>query len=117
MPDWIEHYLPYLIPSYLVGMWILVTYLIAVTAGWRLLAKRFRLQGDFMGRKWNLQSARMRWLVQYNNALTVGADETGLFLVPFILFRVWHPALFVPWVEITALVKTQLYFFQYVELR
>jgi len=117
VPDWIEHYLPYLIPSYIVGMWILVTYLIAVTGGWRLLAKRFRLQGDFVGQKWNLQSARMRGVARYNNALTVGADETGLFFVPFILFRVWHPALFVPWGEITVLGKTKLFFVQYLELR
>ena len=49
-----------------------------------------------------MQSAAMRWLTHYNNVLTVGADSEGLFLVPFFLFRVGHPPLFVPWAEITA---------------
>lgn len=117
MPDWLKQYLPYIIPLYIVTLWTFATYWIALTAGWRLLAKRFRQQGDFMGQRWNMQSARMRWMTRYNNALTVGADETGLFLVPFILFRTWHPALFVPWVEISALSGTELFFFKYTELR
>ena len=117
MPDWLKQYLPYIIPLYIVTLWTFVTYWIALTAGWRLLAQRFRQQGVFMGQRWNMQSARMRWMARYNNALTVGADETGLFLVPFILFRLWHPALFVPWVEISALDGTELFFFKYVELR
>jgi hypothetical protein len=117
MQDWINQYFPVLFPFYFVALWILVTYWIALTSGWRLLAKRFRFQGVFTGAKWNMQSARMRTMARYNNVLTIGADNTGLFIVPMFLFRAWHPPLFIPWVEITAICKTQLFFFKFVELR
>jgi hypothetical protein len=116
MQEWFSNILPFFIPFFIVGWWILITYWIALISGWRLLAQRYRMQGTFLGQKWGMQSARMRWVSGYNNALTVGADETGLFIVPFILFRAWHPALFIPWVEITAQDKTDLIFFKSVEL-
>jgi hypothetical protein len=73
--------------------------------------------GNFTGQKWNMQSARMRWFSQYNNALTVGADVAGLFMVPFLLFRAWHPPLFVPWSEITGVRETRFLFVRFVEMR
>jgi hypothetical protein len=47
----------------------------------------------------------------------VGADSNGLFIVPLFLFRVGHPALFVPWAEITAQEQTRFFFIKVVELR
>ena len=117
MQDWINQHFPIVFPFFFVGMWILAGYQIALTSGWRLLAKRFGFQGKFLGQKWTMQSARMRWLTNYNNVLTVGADNTGFFIVPLFLFRAWHPPLFVPWAEITAEPKTLLFFLKYVELR
>ena len=117
MQEWMDQYFPIFFPFFFLGLWIFVTYWIALTSGWRLLAKRFRFQGVFTGAKWSMQSARMRMTAHYSGALTVGADNTGLFIVPFFLFRAWHPPLFIPWVEITATAKTQLYFFKVVELR
>lgn len=117
MQDWINQNFPIFFPFFFVGMWILVGYWIALIGGWRLLAQRFRFQGAFLGEKWHMQSARMRWLGNYNNVLTLGADSTGLFIVPLFLFRAWHPPLFIPWAEITAQPKTLFFFFKYVELR
>jgi hypothetical protein len=110
MQDWINQYFPVIFPFYFVALWILVTYWIALSSGWRLLAKRFRFQGVFEGRKRHMQSARMRAMARYNNVLTIGADNTGLFIVPMFLFRAWHPPLFIPWVEITAVRKTSFSF-------
>ena len=117
MQEWMNQYFPYIFPFYFAALWVGVGYWIALVGGWRLLAKRFRTQGTFAGEKWNMQSAGMRYLSNYNNALTVGADSTGLFIVPFILFRAWHPPLFVPWTEISVTHTTQLFFFKLVELR
>ncbi|HET9282967.1 MAG TPA: hypothetical protein VFR24_13495 [Candidatus Angelobacter sp.] len=116
MQEWINQHFYLVGPLFFIGLWILVAYFIALLSGWRLLAKRFRMQGTFPGQKWHMQNARML-LTNYGNSLTVGADETGLFVVPFILFRAWHPALFIPWTEITAQNKTALIFFKFVELR
>ena len=117
MPEWINQNFPVIFPFFFVGMWIVAGYWVALTGGWRLLAKRFRLQGTFTGQRWTMQSARMRWFTQYNNALTIGADHTGLFMAPLFLFRAWHPPLFVPWSEITSLGETQIFFFKYADLR
>ena len=59
----------------------------------------------------------MRWLTRYDNVLTIGADSAGLYLAPFVLFRAWHPALFVPWSEITDVRETQFLFSKFVVMR
>jgi hypothetical protein len=117
MNDWIKQYFPIIFPFYFAALWALVTYWIALVGGWRLLAKRFRLQGAFVGEKWTRQSAAMRWRTRYNNVLTIGADSAGLYVVPFVLFRAWHPALFVPWSEITGVRETRFLFVKFVEMR
>ena len=116
MHEWLDKNFAYIFPVYLVTTWIVAEYVISLAGGWRLLAQRFRIQGDFLGQKWKMQSARMRTLANYNNVLTVGADNAGLFIVPFLLFRAWHAPLFIPWVEITVRNKTRLNF-SFVELR
>ena len=117
MQEWINQNFPIIFPFFFVGMWIVAGYWVALTSGWRLLAKRFRLQQTFLGEKWTMQSARMRWFTQYNNVLTIGADSSGLFIVPLFLFRAWHPPLFVTWSEITDVRETQLLFIKFVEMR
>lgn len=117
MREWLDAYLPYLAPIFIIGSWLLVIYLIALTGGWRLLAQRFRAAGKIQGRRWSMQSASMRWMTRYNNGLTIGADETGLYIVPTLLFRMGHPPLYIPWMEITAQDKTEFFFLKSVELR
>ena len=117
MQEWLNHNFGYVFPVFFVTIWLFVTYWVALLGGWRLLSKRFRAAGPFSGQKWYMQSAAMRALSRYNNALTIGADSNGLFIVPFVLFRGWHPPLFIPWSETTAQNKTQLLFFKVIELR
>lgn len=117
MQDWMKQYFLVVFPLFFAGMWLFSMYWMALASGWRLLAKRFRAQGEFPGQKWKMQSAHMRWLTGFNGCLTVGADKAGLFMVPFVLFRIWHPALFIPWTEITAREKTVFLFFNMIELR
>ncbi len=104
MQDWISHHptgFVLLLLAYVVALWLLVAYLIATFGGWRSLALRFGLQGDFNGSRWSWQSAQMRGVSNYNNCLIVGADNAGLFLATVFMFRFAHPALYVPWAEIT----------------
>jgi hypothetical protein len=117
MQEWLNQHIAFAVPFFVVTLWVVVAYWIALLGGWRLLAKRFSAQGDFTGAKWSMQSARMRFLSNYNNVLTVGANTTGLFIVPMILFRAWHSPLFVPWNEISVSRTTQLFFFRFVTLR
>jgi hypothetical protein len=69
--------------------------------GWSVLAARSPFSGSaFQGLTWRFQSARMRYMGNYNNCLTVGANTEGLYLkCPF--FMAGHPALFIPWEEVS----------------
>jgi len=104
MQDWIHQHpagFVLLLIAYIVALWLLIAYIIASLGGWRVLALRFRLQGDFSGTRWTWQSAMMRGFSNYNNCLIVGADNAGLFLKTIFLFRLAHPALYIPWAEVT----------------
>lgn len=87
MQEWINENFAFIFPFFFIAIWVFSCYWIALTGGWRLLAKRFRMQGAFLGQKWHMQSARMRWLANYNNVLTIGADNAGLFIVPLFVPR------------------------------
>ena len=69
MQQWMNQH-PIFIPFYFAGSFVFVFYWIALASGWRLLAKRFRMQGTFTGEKWTRQSVHFRTFAQYNRALT-----------------------------------------------
>jgi hypothetical protein len=83
-----------------VGMWVLSLNGLAMLSGWRLLSKRFRLRGAFYGETWPFRSARMRTFIHFGSVLTMGADESGLYMAVFPLFRPGNPPLLIPWSEI-----------------
>ena len=104
MQDWInDHRLLFaaLVLLAIAVQWCLVVSLISLMSGWRALSGRFRAQQPFMGQKWSWQYARMRGSARYNGCLTLGSDSMGLFMDVMRLFRPGHPALFIPWTEIT----------------
>ena len=49
-------------------------------------------------------------MVGYNRCLTVGATEQGLYLAMNPLFRLGHPALFIPWSEVSVTTQKLLFF-------
>lgn len=81
--------------------WCGAAYLIALMSGWHKLARRFECEQGFEGERWRFQSAGMRWLTAYRGILTLGANQSGLYLAVLVFFRMGHPPLFVPWSEIT----------------
>jgi len=91
-------------------MWLLVGAIISLISGWFSLAKVYRTGSAFDGAKWRMQSGRMRWFVGYNNVLTIGASQQGLYLASMFLFRFMHPPLLVPWSEIKVQKKKGLVF-------
>jgi hypothetical protein len=95
----------------------ILPFLVAQMSGWAALGRRFRAAAAFPGETWGLQSARMRWGINYNNCLIVGADPTGLYLCMMFIFRLGMPPLLLPWQEITVERRWKGLFFHYVELR
>ena len=70
-------------------------------SGWRRLAERFHHPKPFEGSYYRFQTAHMTG-VRFGGVLEIGVGETGLYLVPMILFRLFHPPLLIPWSELRA---------------
>jgi small-conductance mechanosensitive channel len=100
-------------PIYFLCLWLLVGATISVIGGWFSLAKVYRTRVAFNGAKWRMQSGQMRWLANYNNVLTLGVSQQGLYLASMFLFRFMHPPLLVPWSEIKVL-RSKGWVFEYV---
>jgi hypothetical protein len=100
-------------PLFLLPLWMLVSTIVSFIGGWASLAKVYRTRVPFNGAKWRMQSGQMRYMVGYNNVLTIGVSQQGLYLASMFLFRFMHPPLLVPWSEIKVRRK-QGWVFEYV---
>jgi hypothetical protein len=89
-----------ILPVYFLSLLLLVGATISLVGGWFSLAKIYRTRAAFHGAKWGMQSGKMRWLANYNNVLTIGVNQQGLYLASMFLFRFMHPPLLVPWSEV-----------------
>jgi len=96
--------------AFFVVVWCGVSVLIGIVGGWRRLAETYRAQGDFDGPRWRFTSARMRFSVNYNGCLILGANAGGLYMATLLLFRLGHPALFVPWSDVGVVERSGLVF-------
>ncbi len=85
---------------FFIALWSFVIFLVAMIGGWPRLAQYYRAQADFDGTRWSMQSGYVG-LSRYRGVLTVGANWQGLYLAVFPLFRIAHPALFIPWSDIS----------------
>jgi hypothetical protein len=97
-------------------LWVLVCVVISHVGGWHELAGSYRLEQPLPETVWRFQSAQMRWLMGYNNCLTVGADASGLYLAMLFFFRPGHPPLFIRWSEMTVR-QRKVFFVTMFELR
>lgn len=105
-----EHIIPFAFPVFFIGMWCSISYFLANMGGWTKLAEKFHFTEKFKGKYYRFQSGQLN-LVSYSNSLEMGVDERGLFLVPMILFRLYHKPLLIPWGEIHAEPFKRLLFF------
>jgi hypothetical protein len=100
-------------PVYFLTLWLVVGAVVSFIGGWFSLARAYRTQEEFDGATWRMQRGQMRWLANYNNVLTIGASQQGLYLACMFLFRFMHPPLLVPWSEIKVR-KSRGWVFEYV---
>ena len=82
---------------YSVALLVAIPYIVGAVGGWRLLSERFRAVEEFRGDISRWFSASMRWGVQYNNVLRLGANAEGVSIAPQLLFRKGPVPLFIPW--------------------
>jgi len=95
-----SHLRPLPVLVFFVTAWFLLSARASWIGGWSALSRTYRTQTPFVGTKWTLQRAQMRWRTNYNNALTLGVNPQGLYLAIVFLFRFRHPPLLIPWSDI-----------------
>jgi len=99
LSEWIW---PVTVLALCIAGWTGFSYLISYMSGWRYLARVYRASQPFLGGRWRPWAASMRWGVNYNGLLALGADSQGMHMSVFFLFRIGHPPLFIPWPDISA---------------
>jgi hypothetical protein len=104
-------------PFFFVGLWLFVMLVLSRLSGWSSLADAYRSDQPFSGSIEHWQSAQMRATSRYNGCLNFGANAHGLYLVPMMLVRCFHPPLWIPWSEVTSSRSKVWLFFDYIELR
>jgi hypothetical protein len=102
-------------PLVFVGFWMGVCSLLALVAGWRGLASRYRVHTD--PKPATQTTSGMVGLVSYNGVLQVGASNAGLDLRVMVLFRAGHPPLRIPWTDIRVESETSGLFGSQTKLR
>ena len=109
-----ERAFPILFPFYFVGLFMLISTVLAAISGWSVL-KRYYVAKAFTGKLHRFRSGNMNG-VRFSRSLSLGADTEGLYLSAFILMRFSMPALYIPWSDITAR-KTSSWGFSMLELK
>ncbi len=99
------------------GIWFVIMYASSVIGGWSALARAYRDTQPFKGSLWRGQFVAMRHYWGYG-LITVAANSKGLRLSLLALGRLQHhPALFIPWREVTVRKPGRLKAFYRAELR
>lgn len=86
-------------PLLFIGMWCAICLLLSATGGWRRLAANYSAQGQPKGQRYSYQSGQVG-LVSYSNILTIYTSPEGLHLSVWLIFRLGHPPLFIPWTAV-----------------
>jgi hypothetical protein len=97
-----------------IGIWLTVCVLLGWLGGWLALASSYRSSQP--GPRGHLTSIALRWGFRYNNCVWLAADSAGLRLSILVLFRLGHPALVIPWSDIS-IVGQSVDWFGRVQLR
>jgi hypothetical protein len=101
LPIWI---IP-LFPLFFAAIWILVVSLLAELGGWSVLARHFREPDGFARspvRSFSavslaLQRGALPLPVSYNSCVVAEIAPAGLHLRVWMIFRLRHPPLLIPW--------------------
>jgi len=82
-------------------IWVGVLWLLALTCGWRALARRFEADRDPPGKYYSMASGGLGW-TRFNGVLRVWVSDKGLGLGCLMPAMRAMPTLLLPWRAITA---------------
>ena len=90
---------PLAFPVFFAGMWTGVSFLLSRMSGWNALVERYRAQAVPEGERITWASGQIDG-VSFRSCLNLTLAATGLHLVPSLMFRLFMPALLIPWADI-----------------
>ena len=99
--------LPFPAPFLLLPFFVVFAMYIIARFGWSKLAASYTASDEPHGEKMFLMGAHIG-AAQYSNALWLWVSNRGFYLKPIILFRMFHPALFIPWHAITKIEENNI---------
>lgn len=95
---------PYGFAIFFAILWCFICFLTSFMSGWFTLSRRFRQQSEPYGETRSVgpffYTVYMRLWGHYSSIIRMISDVDALYLSAFILFRIGHPPLRVPWKEI-----------------
>ena len=101
-------------PFVFIAFWVVIVSILA-QFGWSTLARDYKTGPEFYGTDYGIVSARVN-IVNYKASLILKYNDEGIFLRPTIFFRIFHPPIFIPWNEISAVDEGQFLFAKYVKI-
>lgn len=85
--------------SLFLATWISLLWGISFLGGWSKLARHYRARGPIpSGLAW--QTVQLDRGISFRGTLNVAADERGLYLTVWPIYRAFHPPLMIPWEDL-----------------
>ena len=114
-PDELRWFLA-VFPVFFVGLWVVISYVIAAMSGWRQMMAAYPDQPEAPLRRFSFQSAYMGARVSLGNVLRIEVCPSGLRFGILRLFGLFCRDFFVPWSEI-AVTPRRMFLVNAVELQ
>ncbi|MBL8021365.1 MAG: hypothetical protein JNM27_16965 [Leptospirales bacterium] len=86
-------------------------------AGWSGLAEKYRFNGEMPEPNYRFVTVWTSIFGRYNRGMHISLTPRGLIVRPFILFRVAHPALLLPWEMLKSAKQQTFLFYSFAELK
>lgn len=89
--------------------WLAIIALIA-NMGWRRVARAYPASSDppFAARRWRFVSLNIGGSLRspnYGSSVEAWTSDSGFWLRPFLIFRPFHPTIYVPWAKIVSVTR------------
>jgi len=94
------------------GIWYAAAFIRSRFGKWSLVARRYRHEGSFTGRRWILKTGLLgipdargmgHPMIAMQSWLVLGTDKGGLYLSHHLIGKPFHAAVYVPWEEVRVL--------------
>ncbi len=80
--------------------WLSVMWGISFVGGWGRLARHYRASAPPRGKRLVWQTVQLDRGIAFKHSLIAAADDRGLYLQVWPIYRAFHPPLMIPWEDV-----------------